>query len=236
MLYNVLYVPELKYNLLSVSKAAKFSKRIVFNKNKCHIVDCSTEETIGSAIKVGELYYLECTTREEEQQATKESVYVRNMEKALMNVKKNNFKVEMMERLDLVQEDKRNRDILQNSMEEKKEQESYVFQENNLNSEKSTVFDKCEAWKDVLKAEIKTNEQTLQEDITVERKCIEDAPCDMSNYTLLHLTLYLLFIDPTSIYIYTVNDRCDLFDSASHQILVDHNTSVTTSWRTKTGL
>ena len=76
MLYNVLYVPELKYNLLSVSKAAKFSKRIVFNKNKCHIVDCSTEETIGSASKVGELYYLECTTREEEQQATKDSVYV----------------------------------------------------------------------------------------------------------------------------------------------------------------
>ena len=41
--------------------------------------------------------------------------------------------------------------------------------------------------------------------------------CDMSNYTLLHPTLYLLFIDPTSIHIYTVNDKCDLlFDSASH--------------------
>ena len=48
-----------------------------------------------------------------------------------------------------------------------------------------------------------------------------------------NLTLYLLFIDPTSIYIYTVNDRCDLlFDSASHQILVDHNTPVTTKWMT----
>ena len=55
-LKNVLYVPELSHNLLSVSKISDSSKQVNFSKDKCEIV--SGKKTIAFGTKVGKLYVL----------------------------------------------------------------------------------------------------------------------------------------------------------------------------------
>ena len=61
MLTNVLFVPEPKFNLFSVSKAAEAGKKTVIDKDGCKFVDISTNVTVGSAAKTGNLYYLNCS-------------------------------------------------------------------------------------------------------------------------------------------------------------------------------
>jgi hypothetical protein len=56
--YDVLYVPELSYNLWSITKATEHGKTVKFDKSNCVIV--SNGEIIGSATKTGSLYYLNC--------------------------------------------------------------------------------------------------------------------------------------------------------------------------------
>ena len=58
---DVLYVPKLSYNLLSVSRAADAGKMTKFNESSCQILD-DNMKPIAVAMKVGRLYYLECGT------------------------------------------------------------------------------------------------------------------------------------------------------------------------------
>ena len=58
-LSDVLYVPQLSYNLLSVSKAARNGKQFQFEDSKCYITD-TKHGVIGIATKYGNLYHLNC--------------------------------------------------------------------------------------------------------------------------------------------------------------------------------
>ena len=63
-LLDVLYVPSLAYNLLSVSKAAEKGKETVFNEKGCEIVSASGT-VIAKAQHYGNLYYLDCTSNKQ---------------------------------------------------------------------------------------------------------------------------------------------------------------------------
>ena len=58
ILHNVLLVPNLSYNLISVSKVTKARKSISFEETQCNI-SCADGEVIATAKKVGCLYYLD---------------------------------------------------------------------------------------------------------------------------------------------------------------------------------
>ena len=58
-LHVILYVPELSYNLLSISKATSHGKTIRFDKSICEILD-EDNEVVGLATKLESLYYLSC--------------------------------------------------------------------------------------------------------------------------------------------------------------------------------
>lgn len=60
-LHQVLYVPDLSYNLISVSKIAKAGKMIEFSETSCQILDLN-RMLIVVATRVGSLYYLNCRT------------------------------------------------------------------------------------------------------------------------------------------------------------------------------
>ena len=86
---------------------------------------------IGSASRVGKLYYIdECINREEK--SAKAALCVRDMEKALHSVKENNFRKDMMARLNSIEEDKINMNMRLNPVEEIMENESYTFKEENI--------------------------------------------------------------------------------------------------------
>ena len=63
VLYDVLYVPDLAYNLVSVSKIVKRGKVIEFKNDKCQI-RYQNGKKIGVANKFESLYYLDCTCYE----------------------------------------------------------------------------------------------------------------------------------------------------------------------------
>ena len=65
-LHEVLYVHDLSYNLLSVSKAVEAGKVVEFNNTCCQILD-TNETPMTVAMRVRNLYYLNCLT--ERQQA-----------------------------------------------------------------------------------------------------------------------------------------------------------------------
>ena len=58
-LNNVLCVPKLAYNLLSVTKASEAGKTVCFNKNICAILN-KKGKALTIATKLGSLYYLNC--------------------------------------------------------------------------------------------------------------------------------------------------------------------------------
>ena len=58
ILHNVLLVPNLSYNLISVSKVTEAGKSISFEETQCNI-SCADGEVIATAKKVGCLYYLD---------------------------------------------------------------------------------------------------------------------------------------------------------------------------------
>ena len=62
-LLKVLYVPNLFYNLLSVSKAAETGNTTKFTRTGCDIID-RRRKVIAFATKVGNLYYLEYCRKE----------------------------------------------------------------------------------------------------------------------------------------------------------------------------
>ena len=57
-LQDVLYVPNLSHNFLSLSKAAEAGKSTKFDKSGCEIMN-SNKQVISFANHVGNLYYLE---------------------------------------------------------------------------------------------------------------------------------------------------------------------------------
>ena len=60
-LHEALYVPDLSYNLLSVSKAVEAGKVVEFDEISCRILDAN-RKLITAATSVGNLYYLNCLT------------------------------------------------------------------------------------------------------------------------------------------------------------------------------
>ena len=58
-LHDVLYVPALTYNLLSISRATKSGKTTEFTNNCCRITD-TEDRLIAVATRIGSLYYLDC--------------------------------------------------------------------------------------------------------------------------------------------------------------------------------
>ena len=58
--HDVLYVPKLSYNLLSVFKATEFGKMVQLVESSCKIVNASTQKVVSTATGVGSLYYLDC--------------------------------------------------------------------------------------------------------------------------------------------------------------------------------
>ena len=59
-LHDVLYVPDLSFNLLSIAKATEYRKVLTFNESTCNII--SEGDVVGSATKNGNLYYLDCSS------------------------------------------------------------------------------------------------------------------------------------------------------------------------------
>ena len=77
------YVPDLSYNLLSVSKAVEAGKVVEFDEISCRILDAN-RELITAATRVGNLYYLNCLTDHQQanaadkrNQQTKEDIWHR---------------------------------------------------------------------------------------------------------------------------------------------------------------
>ena len=58
-------VPDLLYNLLSVSKAASAGKVVKFTETGCEILD-SNKKVIAVATRVGSLYHLNCQADNEQ--------------------------------------------------------------------------------------------------------------------------------------------------------------------------
>ena len=66
-LHEVLYKPDLLYNLLSVSKTAKAGKIVKFTDTGCEIID--SNKMIAVATRVGSLYHLNCQADNEQTNA-----------------------------------------------------------------------------------------------------------------------------------------------------------------------
>ncbi len=82
-LHDVLYMPKLSYNLLSVSKATEAGKTTRFSEAGCQVLD-DNRKLIATASRVGSLYYLNCRSdcqqinvAENQSQGTKEDVWHR---------------------------------------------------------------------------------------------------------------------------------------------------------------
>ena len=97
-LSNVLYVPELKYNLLSVSMASRAGKKVQFDNDGCEIIDASSSMVVGTGTRVGNLYYIDMASKSEQGKETNRTVSKNEMEKAIASIKENNFKQEIMKR------------------------------------------------------------------------------------------------------------------------------------------
>ena len=64
MLQDVLHVPDLSYNLVSVSKASEMGKVTEFDESDCRIRN-SGGEVVAMATRCGSLYFLDCQACEQ---------------------------------------------------------------------------------------------------------------------------------------------------------------------------
>ena len=71
-LKSVLYVPELTFSLVSVSKAPDKIGRAVFTNQGCDFLDAGGKAVVTGR-KVGALYYLNCTGKQQSARVTQES-------------------------------------------------------------------------------------------------------------------------------------------------------------------
>ena len=69
-LYNVLYVPELSCNLLSISQVTGSRKTVKFNDAGSEILD-ENQKLIATACRIGSLYYLDCRSTSHQSNTTK---------------------------------------------------------------------------------------------------------------------------------------------------------------------
>ena len=58
-LYDVLCVPELSYNLISVAKVSQKGKIVKFTRKACYILD-KRHKMVAKGAKIGSLYQLNC--------------------------------------------------------------------------------------------------------------------------------------------------------------------------------
>jgi len=86
-LHDVLYVPKLSYNLLSVSRVTKAGKAVEFNEAGCVITD-ENRKLIGTATRVGNLYYLNCRDGRAQSNAAAETWHRRYGHLGVENLKK----------------------------------------------------------------------------------------------------------------------------------------------------
>ncbi len=71
-LENVLHVPDLSYNLISVSKVSEAGKMMKFDESGCQILN----KVIATATRCGSLYFMNCKSNEQANAAeTKEDVW-----------------------------------------------------------------------------------------------------------------------------------------------------------------
>ena len=108
-LSNVLLVPDMKFNLLSVSKASKKGKKCVFDKHGCKFIDMDTSKVVVTASKIGNLYYVNCAETKRKDRLQREQ-----MKKALINVKERKFEEEFLRRLSTVDDKKKRMDVTVN--------------------------------------------------------------------------------------------------------------------------
>lgn len=88
-------MPDLSYNLLSVSKAVEAGKVVEFSESGCQILDAD-RRPITVASRAGNLYYLNCLTAEHQRanaaenqsQQSKEDVWHRRFSFGVQNLKK----------------------------------------------------------------------------------------------------------------------------------------------------
>ena len=96
-LQNVLYVPELKFNLLSVSKASRAGKKVSFEQDRCNFIDNSSKEVLFSGTKIGNLYYVSCADRNN--QRVKRNFKKEEMARTLKMFKETSFETDLLKRL-----------------------------------------------------------------------------------------------------------------------------------------
>ena len=56
ILKDVLYVPDLSFNLMSVSKSSKMGAKFEFSSDTCLVKFC--DKLVATGLKIGDLYYL----------------------------------------------------------------------------------------------------------------------------------------------------------------------------------
>ncbi len=74
ILQDVLYVPELSYNLLSVPKVTDTGKKIKFDETNCQILD-TDQKVVAIGTKSGSLYYLDCLSELQQINVTIDNIY-----------------------------------------------------------------------------------------------------------------------------------------------------------------
>ena len=175
-LSNVLFVPDMEYNLLSIPKASQAEKIVKFDKFGCEIIDPSSGEVLGSATKVGNLYYVnvaeisENTRKENARRSNiksvntrKESMKRNEMEKAIESIRENNFKEEMMRRLSSMEEDKTKINLRLNAVEEDVSNYTYMKEDNADQIQEDMQISFCT---EVQEIDFETKESdNIQEDI-----------------------------------------------------------------------
>ena len=187
-LFNVLFVPGMKYNLLSIPKVSQADKVVQFDKFGCEIKDPSSGEVLGAASKVGNLYYVNVVettknprkenanirseiTRKENvrrndnrsENTRKEIVKRNDMEKAIESIRQNNFEQNMMRRLRLMEEDKTTMNQRLNAVEEDLSCHTFIKEDN---ADQIQEDEQISVTAKVQKIDLKTKESdNIQEDI-----------------------------------------------------------------------
>ena len=185
---KVLYVPDLKYNLLSVSQATKCGKIIQFDQFEAKIKDISSGEVVCTAARIGELYEVNIDSEVRNQRQSNDSLNSKKMEKALLSVKENNFAEEIMKRLNKIEEDKLKMNDRLNTVEEDMNcaTESYaVIKEDNQNHQarmtslrnNTTLLIQEDTYCDEIEEIVSIDEEqeiSIQEDMSDDEKDFED--------------------------------------------------------------
>ena len=163
-LSNVLYVPELKYNLLSVAKASQAKRTVQFDHEGCRIIDMDSKEILGEATKVGNLYCVDVVKKNDLKTEETGNLCRTDMEKAIASIKENNFKQEIMARLKLVEEDKVRLDHRLNLVEEDINSNPIIIKEENTDQNQE------DKQMEVQDSDKNSEEIEIQEDILGEEK------------------------------------------------------------------